>query len=45
MIGRPLLSPSTMILALGLLDSSWATSIAFHLRSWSLMLRAAMLSE
>ena len=33
MMGRPLLSPSTMIFEFGLFDSSWATSIAFHLSS------------
>jgi len=37
MIGRPLLSPSTTIFVLGLLDSSWATSMAFHFRSSALI--------
>ena len=33
MMGRPLLSTSTMIFELGLFERSWATSMAFHLRS------------
>ena len=37
MMGSPLLSPSTTIFAFWLFDSSWATSIALHLRSSALM--------
>src|SRR6266542_1814383 len=33
MMGRPLLSPRTITLALGLLEGSCATSMAFHFRS------------
>ena len=42
MMGRPLLSPRTMILALGLFESSLATSMAFHFRSSALMPRATI---